>query len=653
MENLERTLNANSLAVPAIFLALGIFISSYVGNGVVWGFVLILIAIVIYLCVINLSKDPLRAYKIRGLHYLWLAVAFLGTGILFSSMDKPDFVNEDNLTAKSVSGIVTDISEKASGDVITLDVDKIRWSSGNIDNFSNLKLIVKCVGSDTSCSVGDNIEFPATLQIIEDNPNSFASGYRRIMNSKGIYYDCNVYDGNIKILGHHFSLMSLSRQIRNILEMHIENTRLSKSTQHFLITVLLGDRTYLDSSTREIFADAGVAHVLALSGMHMAIIGGIFLCFLFPFNFAGKYKVRYLLTATMLWLYACITGMAPSTVRACVMVTFATMAIILERKRYVFNSLFAAVLIILLFSPSTLYDIGFQLSFVCVASLAAFAPHFNPFSHKDSPQLYRIASLFSATIVATAGSWIITAYYFESFPLSFIPANIILLPVLPVCVCLALIYLLLIRCGIESQIFGHILDSTFNIMRDVMEWIGAGNSISVNIGINAVIAWITGLILIGLFLNVNRWKPLMYSGISLILLSLTIILLQADNIRDGSFIITNNYHKVAINIKDGNQEHLIFMKKGEISQIRIENSTIIAIDRNIPEITASCNCDYLIIAGGFKGDITEACRVFKPMTIVIHPSVRRKRERNFLIIARKNGTLCHSIRLDKPLKVLI
>ena len=653
MEDLERTLNSNTLAIPAISLATGIFLSSFIKNGVAWGFVLLLMAIVIYIVIIHYCRDPLKAYRFRLSHYIWLALAFIGTGIIFSNIHKPDILSSNNSKAESIIGTVRDISEKASGDMLTLDVHRICWSSGETEFFRNLRINVKCVGSDAGCSVGDNIKFPATIKTIQDNPNSFFTGYKSFMHSKGIFYTCNVYDRSICVESHDSSLISVSRKICNNIEIYIENTHLSKETQNFLITVLLGDRNYLDSTTHEIFADAGVAHVLALSGMHMGIIGGMLLFILFPFNFAGKYKTRLMLAAGMLWIYAFITGMAPSTVRACIMVSFAAIAMVLERKKYVFNSLFAASLIILLLTPFALFDIGFQLSFVCAASLAAFASHINPFEHKTNPKLYKIASLFSATIVATFGSWAITAYYFKSFPLAFIPANIILLPLLPFYIVIAMIYLFFAGCGLDIYYLRRFLDLTLETIKIFLEWIGNGNTINAQISYETLILWFTGLVLTGLFLNVKRWKPLMFSGIILMIISISIIPLQADRVSNNSFIITNNYYRVAINIKKGNKEHLILMDKGKISNINIGASSITAIDCDLPKKIAPCKCDYLVIAGGYKGNIKDVYETFKPSRIVIHPSVRRKRENSYIIESRNIGIECHSLRLHQPLKVII
>ncbi len=651
MEDLERTLRNNTLAVPAVSVASGILLSPVLGNGILWGFIFITVAVCFYLLLIHNSKDPLLAFRLRLLHYVWLSLAFIGVGVMFAYMDASYRISIfDNHEAKAITGKVCDISESTSGDNLTVDVEKIEWESGLKEYTHDLSIIVRCKNSDCGSEIGDRIEFSGVIEEIRDNPNSFYSGYKDMMASKGIYYTCRIQDGQIRVIGHSDSFISISRKIRNILEKQIENTHLSKATQNFLITVLLGDRAYLDSDTRKVFADAGVAHILALSGMHMGIIGGVLIFILYPFNFAGRFKTRFIIAAILLWGYAFITGMSPSTVRACVMVSFASIAIVLERKRYAFNALFAASLIILLVSPSTIYDVGFQLSFMCVASLAAFASHMNPFEQRYTPWLYKITSLLSATIVATFGSWIITAYYFKSFPLAFIPANILLLPFLPFYILLAILALSLSMIGIHLQVLNSILDYGFDITKDFLSWIGNGNVCDIDVTTEMVIIWISGMILLALFLNVKRWKPMLYAGIVLLCVSLIMIPIHSQGVPDGSFIIIDSYHYISVNVKDGNAERNLKMDRYCISTMLIGNQRIIAVDCELPEKITSRDCDYLIIAGGYKGDIESVYNAFKPTKVVIHSSVRRKKEDLYLKDMRKLNVDHHSLRHQKALK---
>lgn len=656
MGNLERVLGSNTLAVPAIAVASGIFFSTESPNASLCGFILIIFALLFYIFHICYIKDAVTSWRLRMFHYLWLAIAYVGGGMLLADMNRYEHIDTGADIRKDVSicGEVKDVRETTSGDVLTVQVRDIIGGKGIHQNFNNLKLLVKCGNADSRAISGDIVVFKANIEDIKDNPNSFFAGYKDIMASKGVFYICSLDNGKINVIDHHKSAMALSREIRNRLECFIENTSLAKKTQNFIITVLLGDRAYLDSDTRAIFADAGVAHVLALSGMHMGIIGGILLFLLFPVNFTGRYKSRIMLAAILLWGYAFITGMAPSTVRACVMVSFASLALVLERKRYVFNSLFAATLIILTVSPSTLYDAGFQLSFICVASMAAFAPHLNPLDRKRSPFSYKVVSLLVATLAATCGSWVVSAFYFKTFPLAFIPSNLLLLPILPFYVAMALCHLILLGIGIEFSFLKKLLDTGFELTEYFLRWIGNGNNIETHVTIWIVALWFGGLLSFAFYLNIVRWRPLLYVGVILTCITLVSLPFQSGTVPDGSFIITDTYRDVAINIKDGLTEKTIRMDKGKLSSLRVENISIIAVDCVLPENYLSPGeCDYLIIAGGYKGNVEYVNGIFNPKKIIIHPSVRRKKEKQYLEEGVRLGVDCHSLRIDSPLHCII
>lgn len=651
MGNLEQSLNNNPLAVPMIATATGIWISSLMSDGFVGGICLVALSACIYLLSRKLQETPLRAYRYRNLKYVWISIVFVGIGIMSYSLGKPMILPEEFIGKQTIiKGEIVDVSEKLTGSVILLDANSLRNSDGILRNTGNFKILVRCEDIGMQPVSGDLVTIRTIIKPIEDNPNTFKKGYPRIMASKGILYTCRIKGNDIARIGHISSLHSYAIEFRNSIEAIIENTHLSKKTQNFLIAVMLGDREYLDTEIRNIFSDAGVAHVLALSGMHMGIIGGIFLFMLFPLNFAGMYKVRYLLAAILLWVYALITGMAPATVRACVMVSFASMALALERKRFVFNSLFGASLLILLISPQACFDIGFQLSFVCVASLASFAEHMNPVSLKDHSLIYKTVMIVCATLAATFGSWILAAYYFNQFPITFLPANILLLPLLPSYLVLGFIALFFSHIGMESATLNYVLDKVLEWITDFLSIIGTGNSMNISVSFESIIFWFAGIILLALFLNVSRWRPFMYGAVIAIIMAFITIPADTDNIGNGSFLITNDYNYIKLKIKAADGENECIFPKGKIAGIKIHDKNVISVDCPIPEKITSRNCEYLIIAGGYKGEISEIINTFNPDIIVIHPSVRRKRELQYISEIKKNCIKFHSLRLQKPLK---
>ena len=645
MGDLERALSRNTLLTPALAVSLGVASGLKLNLSWIYGFGLLLLAALLYIILLKRSTNAIKTYRLRNYHQIWFFIAFCGLGIMSSFFRAPGYLELPvDGTECIVTGKVSDIKEQTSGDVLILDVsdiysEKSKWYNGN-----NMIIKANLRGSGGQLEVGDEIRFKAALRLIEDNPNSFIRGYKSMMNAKGIYYHASINAGNIKIIRNRHTLKYYSNRIRNSIERCIENTTLSKSTQNFLITLLLGDRSYLDPELKATFADAGVSHVLALSGMHIAIIGGIFLMLLFPFNFYGRYKWRYAIATLLLWFYTFISGMAPSTIRACIMITFMTISLLSERKNYAINALSASVIIVLLVSPQTLFDVGFQLSVVCVASLILFTGHLNLFSHRSHPRLYRFMETLSATFVATFASWILTCYYFHSFPLSFMPANMILLPILPIYLIIAIIYIALSSLGIDFAAVRCLLDRALEYFSKILDGLGGGNTLEITVSYEAVIFWICGLVAIASFLNVVRWKPILVCGLLSLCLSIFDVWQNKQVVQTGSFIVCNTYNTISLTVKQPVKEKRIEFERYSNSGLKVGDRHIICIDAAMERVPDNINCDYLIIGGGFKGDLEELVRAIKPRQIIIHKSVRRKREAEYIRLLESIGIKFHSLR---------
>lgn len=649
MGDLERAIGRNTLLIPALSVALGIFFGLKLNLQWIWGIALLFIATFLYLLLLKFSKDPLSTFKIRNYHYIWLAIAFCGLGILSLTFRAPKHINIPASDSNYfINGIVESVQEKTYGDAMLVEVKRIK----GVSDADGMILKVNLNGGGGKIKVGDLVTVTGSLERIEDNPNSFYGGYKALMNNRGIYYVCNITEADIRITGHRNTLAYYSSSIRNRLEEFIENTSLRKSSQNFIITLLLGDRLYLDPQLRTKFSEAGVSHVLALSGMHIGIIGGIFLFLLFPFNFYGKYKLRLILTALLLWIYAFISGMAPSTIRACIMISFVTIAIISERKRYALNALSGSALIILLYSPQTLFDVGFQLSVVCVGALILFTDSINRFPRGGNRYIYKFAEVVVATIVATFASWILTCYYFHSFPLSFLPANLIMLPILPIYLAIAILYLVLSALGVPVGLLKILLDKGYDGIDSVINIIGNNSAIEIWVGYDSVIFWLIGLTLLALYLNLHKWKPMLIGGVSLLTLAIICIALKNDVVKPGSFIITDNYNTFSVNVKTSNSEQSFYMPRYSNTEIRIGNHKILALDSSMPVDEEISYCNYLIIGGSFKGDINKAAEAAAPTAVIIHPSVRRKRESEYIDTLKQNGFKVHSLRLDNPFRIL-
>ena len=180
-----------------------------------------------------------------------------------------------------------------------------------------------------------------------------------------------------------------------------------------LSALTLGHKGDLDKETREAYSVAGISHVLALSGMHIGIIW-----FLLRWLKGG-------LVIPLLWAFAFIVGLEPSVVRAVVMCMLMELGRLSGSKVFSMNTLSVAAFFMLLYNPFYLFDVGFQLSFVAVASILLFYPslyHAFSFKHKLARWTWGILCVSMAAQLGTAP---LVMYYFSNFSVYFLMTNLV------------------------------------------------------------------------------------------------------------------------------------------------------------------------------------------------------------------------------------
>ncbi|THB63634.1 MAG: DNA internalization-related competence protein ComEC/Rec2 [Desulfovibrio sp.] len=156
--------------------------------------------------------------------------------------------------------------------------------------------------------------------------------------------------------------------------------------QAMLAALLFGERMYLDVATADNMARASLSHTLALSGLHvgfMALFGvilahavgrlrpGLYLCMPRP-------KLAVLFAAPLILIYVWLGQGSPSLVRAAIMFGSWGLLLLLNRGRVLMEGLFMALALILIFSPSSMFDLRLQLSAMAVAGIGVFVEGFGP-----------------------------------------------------------------------------------------------------------------------------------------------------------------------------------------------------------------------------------------------------------------------------------
>ncbi len=267
------------------------------------------------------------------------------------------------------------------------------------------------------------------------NPGQF--DYGGYLRSRGITGLLRWREGETELLRSPggFSLPRLFGQVRNALERRIHSL-LPGEAGGFFAAIFLGRRGNLDPGVRRDFQNTGVAHVLAISGLH---VGFIVLVVYLLLSFLPLSLVwRNMLTVAILLFYMFLTGNSPSVVRATLMTTIYLTGEVLERKQHVVNTLFATALLILLFAPHQLFWIGFQYSFAAVFSILLFYPRFRVWEQKlvrqiSSPKTgsilrWVVLTPFGVSAAAQLGTIPITMYYFQKISFISFFLNLLVIP---------------------------------------------------------------------------------------------------------------------------------------------------------------------------------------------------------------------------------
>lgn len=204
-----------------------------------------------------------------------------------------------------------------------------------------------------------------------------------------------------------------------------EQLALEEDEKTVLAAIAFGYTAKMDKEIRTRFSSVGAAHLLAVSGFHVAVVAGFisfFLCWL-PRSFPGSF-LKYGSTFVLIWLFVLLTGMAVSAVRAACMFSFYLAGRWLGRSSDGYNTLAAAAFFILVFDPYALFDIGFQLSFTAVFFILYLQPRLNGIFELRNPWVNYLWSGLTVTAAAQIGTAPLCMYAFGNFPLLFLFANL-------------------------------------------------------------------------------------------------------------------------------------------------------------------------------------------------------------------------------------
>lgn len=269
-----------------------------------------------------------------------------------------------------------------------------------------------------------------------------------------------------------------------------------------LSALTIGYKADLSDEIRESYSVAGIAHVLALSGMHIGFLWMLIGFLLKPLEFRKSLRwVRWLLSTFLLWAFAFVAGLEASVVRAVIMCMLMDLGRLSGGKALSMNTLSIAALCMLLYHPFYLYDVSFQLSFLAVLSIFLLYPFLRRKCPSENRWVKGVWGLMAISIAAQVGTAPLVMYYFSNFSVYFLLANLGVSLWIPCIIYTALVTWLL---GFipQVQVWGiTLLDKLVALLNAFASWISALPGASfVSFDMNKTDVWF-----VYLFMGVLLW----------------------------------------------------------------------------------------------------------------------------------------------------
>ena len=238
-----------------------------------------------------------------------------------------------------------------------------------------------------------------------------------------------------------------------------------------LSALTVGVKSNIEEEVLTSFSSAGVNHVLALSGLHVG-----FICLFFHFFLRWMSRKNRTIEkwgrvplVVVLWLFSFLVGSSPSIVRAVMMFSLFLLSSLGNRKRSSIQVLCVTALVMLLYRPLWLFDVGFQLSFVAVASILIIHPivkNYFSFHFKISNYVWE---LISVSLVAQLGVLPLIIYYFSTFPLYFLLGNLLVIPLISVILFIAFLALLTFFMPVVNSILVFLLSQLLILLLSLVK----------------------------------------------------------------------------------------------------------------------------------------------------------------------------------------
>lgn len=319
-------------------------------------------------------------------------------------------------------------SFKAEGYVESVLINGNRYTTNG-----NLLLYFAKDSLPTGLQYGDRIIIHKELQAIKNSGNPGAFDYERYAAFQGIFHhvflkrkDWQQTTASTHKRAFRQFLFSARGYVLSVLQ---KNINTGKDEMGIAQALLIGYTNDLDKDLVQAYSNTGVVHIIAISGMHLALIY-VLLIWIFariPLVSSSK-SLQLVLILVCLWLFALLTGASASVLRAAVMFTCIAIGNNLKKRVSIYSSLAASAFMLLCYDPYFLWAVGFQLSYLAVLGIVIFQKSIYNCFYIKNKWVDKVWQLMSVSTAAQLLTFPVCIYYFHQFPNLFLLSNIVAVP---------------------------------------------------------------------------------------------------------------------------------------------------------------------------------------------------------------------------------
>lgn len=453
----------------------GIIIAAYFSLDESWVFGGSILALVLFIIAhFNALRHPFF-YGVS--HFIFWALFAMVAFQLNKVEEKADFIGavyrEGDLVAATLTTPLEPKQKSFRSEASISKWDSLtkQWKilSGGVILYFNKDSLPEGLG------MGSRIAFKIPLQPIRGSGNPGSFDYQKYAAAKGWFFQVFLQKGEYVIdsVKRSPGMRAWPIAARDHLLATLRRYIPDAQTLGVAEALLTGYRGNMDKELSWEYAGTGVAHIIAISGLHLGMIQAGLFFLLTPLAKVRHGKsIRALLVILLLWVFTFITGAGPSVLRSALMFTILLFGEVIGRKGNSYNSLSASAFMLLLVNPNVLFDVGFQLSYSAVLSIFMFSAPIGRWIQTGNKWIDKTWQLFAVTLAAQILTLPFVVYYFNQFPVYFLLANLVAIPLSWVALNLSLILtLFLFWVPPVATMLGKGIHISIEVMNQCITWI--------------------------------------------------------------------------------------------------------------------------------------------------------------------------------------